>query len=191
MKFLAYDRISGSVVLNEDAILLVKEVSVLLDVERNKSKVDKTGLKKERAFKELSYIFLFFDWESPYAKFAEHDRHEEAFRDSKLTKEEFNDPLFKDVCKKYSDLQNTSLEIRLLRAAMKAIEGQIYYLENIDLQERDPATGKPIFKSKDLIAEIKGCKDLIVSLQDLEAQVKKGLQTENTLRGDTKIGMFD
>jgi len=99
--------------------------------------------------------------------------------------------LFKDVCKKYSDLQNTSLEIRLLRAAMKAIEGQIYYLENIDLQERDPATGKPIFKSKDLIAEIKGCKDLIVSLQDLEAQVKKGLQTENTLRGDTKIGMFD
>jgi len=61
MKFLAYDRISGSVVLNEDAILLVKEVSVLLDVERNKSKVDKTGLKKERAFKELSYIFLFFD----------------------------------------------------------------------------------------------------------------------------------
>ena len=74
---------------------------------------------------------------------------------------------------------------------MSAVEKQIEYLNNVDLAERDPATGKPIFKSKDLIAEIKGCKDLISSLRELESQVKKGLATESTIRGNTEIGMFD
>lgn len=191
MNFFKYDKTSGLVTLDVDEILLVKELNSLLEEERNKSKSDKTGVRKERAFKELTYIFLFFDWDSPYAQFAEQDRHEEAFNDSKLTKDEFDDPVFREACRKYDSLQNSSLEIRLLQAAMKAIDGQIYYLEHIDLQERDSVTGKPIFKSKDLIAEIKGCKDLITSLQDLKAQVKKGLQAESTIRGDVKTGLFD
>jgi len=74
---------------------------------------------------------------------------------------------------------------------MSAVEKQIFYLDNVDLQERDPATGKPIFKSKDLIIEIKGCRDLISTLRELEVQVKRGLATESTLRGNTEIGMFD
>lgn len=191
MNFFKYDKTSGLVTLDVDEILLVKELNSLLEEERNKSKSDNTGIRKERAFKELTYIFLFFDWDSPYAQFAEQDRHEEAFNDSKLTKDEFDDPVFREACRKYDSLQNSSLEIRLLQAAMKAIDGQIYYLEHIDLQERDSVTGKPIFKSKDLIAEIKGCKDLITSLQDLKAQVKKGLQAESTIRGDVKTGLFD
>ena len=54
-----------------------------------------------------------------------------------------------------------------------------------------PATGKPIFKSKDLIAEIKGCKDLISTLRELQVQVKRGLEVENNLRGNAEVGMFD
>lgn len=74
---------------------------------------------------------------------------------------------------------------------MSAVDKQIFYLENVDLQERDPNTGKPIFKSKDLIAEIKGCRDLISTLRELEIQVKRGLEVESNLRGDAQIGMFD
>jgi hypothetical protein len=74
---------------------------------------------------------------------------------------------------------------------MSAVDKQIFYLENVDLQERDPNTGKPIFKSKDLIAEIKGCRDLISTLRELEVQVKRGLEVESNLRGDAQIGMFD
>lgn len=88
-------------------------------------------------------------------------------------------------------MQNSSIEIRLLKGAMTAIEGQIFYLNHVDLNERDPQTGKPIFKSKDLIAEIKGCKDLISGLRELEEQVKKGEETPNTLRGGTIGGIFD
>ena len=74
---------------------------------------------------------------------------------------------------------------------MFAVDSQIHYLQNVDLSERDPVSGKPIFKSKDLIAEIKGCKDLISTLKELEIQVKKGVVNDTKLRGDVQEGMFD
>lgn len=191
MKFFQYDNVNGVVYLEEDSILLIKDFVKLLSDERNKCPKDKTGKKRLRAFREFKYIYLFLDWESPYFNFAEQDRHTEALRDSELTQDEFDDPIFRQACTKYNDVQNSSLDIKLLRAAMSAVDKQIYYLQNVDLQERDPITGKPIFKSKDLIAEIKGCKDLISSLRELEVQVKKGMGVESTLRGNTDIGLFD
>lgn len=191
MKFFQYDNENGQLILEDESILLVKELENLLDPKRNITKNDKTGKKKERAFKELKYIYLFFDGQSPYFQFPEQDRHKEALLDSGLTESEFNDPIFREACRKYDALQNSSLEIRLLRSAMDAVESQINYLANVDLDERDPATGKPIFKSKDLIAEIKGCKDIISSLRDLELQVKKGEVNESKLRGDVEAGIFD
>lgn len=191
MKFFIYDNVNGGVEINDESILTVREFAVLMELERNKTKDDKTGKKKERAFKEFKYMYLFIDGQSPYFQFPEQDRHAEALLDSGLTTEEFNDPVFREACRKYDSLQNSSLEVRLLKAAMNAVENQIQYLENVDLSERDPATGKPVFKSKDLIIEIKGCKDIITSLRDLELQVKKGENSETKLRGDVEQGLFD
>jgi len=191
MRFFEYDSENGQLILADESILIIKELGALLDLKRNKTDFDKTGKKKERAFRELKYIYLFFDGESPYFQFPEQEKHREAMLDSELSETEFNDDLFREACKKYDQLQNSSLEIRLLKAAMSAVESQIFYLEHVDLAERDPVTGKPIFKSKDLIAEIKGCKDIITGLRDLELQVKKGESTENKLRGDVETGIFD
>lgn len=191
MKFFVYDNVNGNVAIEEESLLLTLEFKNLLEESRNKCTADKTGKKKLRAFKEFKYIYLFFDWESPYFQYAEQDKHNESLKDSELTQEEFEDIKFRLACQKYQDLQNSSLDIKLLKAAMSAVEKQIFYLENVDLQERDPMTGKPIFKSKDLIAEIKGCKDLISSLRELETQVKRGLEVENSLRGGMTVGLFD
>lgn len=191
MKFFMYDNVNGKIEINDESLLLTKEFELLLDLNRNKTKEDKTGKLKSKAFKEFKYIYLFFDWESPYFKYSEQDKHSESFKDSGLSEEEFNDELFRAACRKYDEVQNSSLDIKLLKAAMIAVEGQIYYLEHVDLNERDPVSGKPIFKSKDLIAEIKGCKDLISSLRELEKQVKEGIESESTLRGDLEIGRFD
>lgn len=191
MKFFRYDNVNGDVILEDESLFLIRELETLLDPKRNITKTDKTGKNKTRAFKEFKYIYLFFDWGSPYFAFAEQDKHKESLLDSGLTDQEFDDPVFREACKKYDALQNSSLEIRLLKGAMLAIENQIHYLEHIDLQERDPVTGKPIFKSKDLIAEIKGCKDIITALRELEYQVKKGEATNENLRGDVEAGMFD
>lgn len=191
MKFFIYDNESGEVQLDDESILLMREFSALLDQKRNITKTDKTGKKRERVFKEFKYLYLFFDGKSPYFTFPEQERHKEALLDSGLTEEELNDPLFKEACKKYNFLENSSLEIKLLRGAMTSVESVIYYLEHVDLNERDPLTGKQVIKTKDLIAEIKGCKDLIISLKDLELQVRKGEATDNKLRGDVTPGLFD
>jgi len=191
MKFFVYDNVNGNVSLEDTSILLIKEFEALLEDNRNKSSADKTGKKRLRAFKEFKFIYLFFDWESPYFQYTEQDKHAEAMKDSGLSDEEFDDPKFRMACQKYDEIQNSSLDIKLLKAAMNAVDNQIFYLSNVDLQERDPITGKPIFKSKDLIAEIKGCKDLISTLRELQVQVKKGLEIESNVRGNTEIGLFD
>lgn len=191
MKFFIYDKDNGQLILEDESLLLVKEFDALLEPKRNITKTDKTGKQKALAFKELKYIYLFFDWNSPYFSFSEQSRNKEALIDSKLTDEEYNEPLFREACKKYNEIQNSSLEVRMLKSAMNAVENQINYLDNVDLQERDPVTGKPIFKSKDLIAEIKGCKDIITSLRELEKQVKTGIEVASNLRGDVKTGILD
>lgn len=191
MKFFVYDNVNGNVSIEDTGLLLVSEFEALLDDSRNKNSADKTGKKRLRAFREFKYIYLFFDWESPYFQYAEQDKHREALKDSGLSDEEFDDPKFRAACRKYDEIQNSSQDIRMLKASMTAVDKQIFYLENVDLQERDPITGKPIFKSKDLIAEIKGCKDVISSIRELQIQVKKGLEIESNIRGDASVGLFD
>ena len=191
MKFFTYDRDNESLVLNVPEILLTKEFAKLLELGRNKTKNDKTGKNKERAYKEFTYMYLALDWESQYFNIPEQDRHEAALEDSELTEAEFSDPDFRSACRKYEELQNSNISIRLLKSAMKAVETVIFYLEHVDVSDKDEVTGKPIYKTKDLIIEIKGCKDLIVGIQELEKQVKKDIAPDNKLRGGAEAGFFD
>lgn len=191
MKFFVYDNVNESLSINKEGLLVIKEFSNLLEETRNKTKTDKTGKNKERAFKEFTYIYLYLDWESPFFNYPEQDRHVIALENSNLTEKEFEDPIFRAACQKYDEIQNSNISIRLLKAAMRSVDTVIYYLENVDVNERSEVDGKPIFKTKDLITEIKGCKDLIVSLQELEKQVKKDLEPESSLRGDVEAGLFD
>lgn len=191
MKFFVYDNVNGTISINDESILLTKEFSRLIEHSRNKTNEDKIGSKLTLAFKEFKFIYLFIDWESPYFNYSEKDRHLESLKDSELTEQELEDIDFINACRKYDEIQNSSLEIRLLKGAMASVENLIYYLEHVDLNERDPQTGKPIFKSKDLIIEIKGCKDVISGLRDLTQQVKKGQESRENLRGDVTPGLFD
>jgi hypothetical protein len=108
-----------------------------------------------------------------------------------LTEEELKDPLFRDACKKYQDMQDSSKIGKLLQTSYNTIDKITHYLENIDLEERDPMTGKPIFKTKDVIAEMSSASKLIEVIKTLELQYKKGGEVDSALRGDRDIGMFD
>lgn len=61
MKFFTYDKSLGTVVLNNEGLLVIKEFAALMDLNRNKTKTDKTGKNRELAFKEFQYIYLFLD----------------------------------------------------------------------------------------------------------------------------------
>lgn len=191
MKFFLYDNVNDGIVLNDESILLIREFNALLEPSRNKSKEDKTGSKRLRAFKEFKYIYLFFDWNSPYFQYLEHDKHTEALLDSGLTEQEFEDSLFKEACKKYDEIQNSSKIGNLLKASYNTIDKITHYLNTLDLNERDDVTGKPIYKTKDVIMEIASASKLIDGIKLLEKGFKLEIEPENGLRGDKDPGLFD
>ena len=191
MKYFEVDRSTGEVSINDASILLIKEFKALLEKTRNITKDDKKGEFGLLAQKEFAFMYLYIDWESPYFKFPEEDRLQSSIEDSQLTDDEMQDPLFLAACEKYEALQDKIVELRLLKSCMITVENIIYYLEHVDVNERNPNDGKPIYKTKDVIAEIKSARDLIKTVRDLEKEVKEGTQEEIGVRGGVELGYLD
>ncbi len=190
MNFFVYNNVNGNVELDEPSILLIKEFKALLDDERNKCKDDKTGKLHLRAFREFTYIYLAIDWKSPYNNYDEQTRHTEALKDGNITEEEFNDPTFRTACRKYRELQESNKSIRLLNAAKEMVDKMIEYFQTIDPLERDTETGKPIFKLKDIQAEMQNLIKVHETMVQLETQVKKEIEVQSSLRGGFTDGFI-
>ena len=185
-----YNNLNNKIELNIPEILLVREFAELVKHERNVCKEDKTGTKCLRAFREFTYIWLAINWKSPYSDYAEQERHQEALKDAKMTEEEFNNPEFRAACRKYRELQDSNRSIRMLHAAESTVDSFIDYFENVvDLAERD-INGKPVFKTKDIIAEISSLSKVYEELKTLEGQVKKEMMETTNIRGGATDGFL-
>lgn len=191
MKFFLFDNSANDVQINTPEVLLIREFAALWEPSRNKTKEDPKGSKRTRAFREFTYIWLMCDWASPYSDYAEQERHEEAMKDAKLTEKEWTDPAFRAACRKYRELQNSSRSLKLIKAAQDVVDKITDYFETLDLQERDPVSGKPIFKTKDIMAELSNVADVIEQLKTLEVLYKREQEQENGLMGNVEIGAFD
>lgn len=178
-----YDNVNNRIELNVPEILLIKEFSELMKNERNICKEDPSGKYGLRAFREFTYIWLAIDWKSPYCDYSEQERHQEALNDSRITEEEFNNTEFRAACRKYRNLLEENRSIKLLNAARNTVDKFIDYFNNVDPEERDPQTGKPIFKVKDLISEISNLSKVHEELKVLEGMVKADLTQVSTIRG--------
>lgn len=186
--FFIYNGNTGTIELNTPEILLVREFAALLDSERNKCDSDKEGKFKLRAFREFKYIYLAIHWNSPYADYYAQDKHQESLKDAEMSEEEFNDPLFRAACRKFKELQDSNRSIKLLEAARITVDRCIQYFLTVDPLERDEVTFKPIYKVKDIQAELSNLNKVHESLVQLESQVKKELQEASSLRGNAEDG---
>ena len=174
MNVFVYDNVNNRLEINEGEIFLVTEFKNLLNKDQSKD--------KKLAFKELTYIYLALDWKSPYSQYTELERHEEALRDSGLTEEAFNNPVFREACRKYRTLQESNLSVRMLNAAKLGAQQFIDYFTIIaDLNERD-VNGKPVFDAKKHVETMSKMHDLHEELTSLENLVKKELTETSTLR---------
>ena len=190
IKVFQYDNVTGKVELNTPEILLIREFAALMDIKRNKCKEDPEGKYKLRAFREFTYIYLAIDWMSPYRDYYEQDRHQEALRDANITEEEFNNPEFRAACRKYRALQDETRSIKLLKAAQNVIDKFVDYFNNVDVEERDEQTGKPIYKTKDIMAEISSLHKVHEELVILESQVKKEISETSSIRAGAVEGFM-
>ena len=186
--FFVYNSQFGTVELDNSDILLVREFARLIDPNRNKCKDDPTGKQLLRAFREFTYIQLALCWKSPYADYDEQTRHEEALKDARLSEAEFNDPDFRAACRKYRELQDSNRSIRLLQAAQTAADNLMEYFNHIVDFELRKEDGTPIYKTKDVIAEISSLHKVHEELTLLESQVRKEIKETSSIRGMAEEG---
>lgn len=187
-KIFQYDNVRNRVELNVPEILLVREFSELMKIERNKCKEDPKGTLGLRAFREFTYIWLAIDWSSVYSDYDEQERHREALNDSGLTEEEFNNPEFRAACRKYRELQESNRAIKMLKAAQTTVDNFIdYFTTIVDMNERD-ANGKPIFTGKNIADEISKLDGVYEALVIMEGRVKKQLSEASSIRGGAVEG---
>lgn len=177
--------------VNEPEVLLVREFAALWEPERNKCKEDPTGKNRLRAFRELTYIHLMLSFKSPYSDYTEQERHQEALKDAKITEEEWSDPIFRAACRKYKELANSSRSLKLIKSAQGIVDKITDYFDTIDLTERDEVTGRPIWKTKDIMDEMKNVSKVVEELKTLEFMYKKEQEAESDVRGGAEIGFMD
>ena len=191
IKFFAYDSAENKIIINEPEILLVKEFADLWTNERNICKEDPTGKKKLRGFRELIYIYMAIDWGAPGSKDTPANRHKYALEASRLTDEEYNDPVFKAACKKYQYLQNSSSVIgQMVETYTNNIHKMQIFIDSIDYNERTD-TGMPVFRIKDTLTEMQNLSKALQALKELEAQYKEEQDEASGLRGDKVKYMFE
>lgn len=188
VKIFLYNNANGKLELNTPEIMLIGEFKELMQPKRNITKEDPKGQLATRAWREFTYIYLAQDWSSPYIDFPERERHELALKDANMTEEEFNDPTFREMCRKYKALQDETRSIKLLKAAQATVDKFINYFHNLDPEERDENTGKPIFKVKDIMSEIASLSKVQEELNSLEVMVKKELSETSSIRGGYEDG---
>ena len=186
-----YNNADNKAEINEDC-LLIKEFKALASTERNKCKEDPNETQLLRMQRELTYIYLMLSWKSPYADYPEADRHKDVMEDAGLTEDEFNNPEFRAACRKYRELQESSIPVKLYNSAKNTIYNMIDYFNSVDPMERDVVTGKPIYKVKDIMAEIGNISDMLEQYKALELQVKKEMTGgQEEVLGDARSGTFD
>ena len=191
LDFFQYNNATGMVEINEVGILLTPEFAALLDTKRNTTNLDPTGKYKERAMREFKYIYLMLSWKSPYADFLEQDRHKAAMAASRLTKEEFDDPIFRDACKAYQKIKESDRTWKLLQSVYKIIDRLTLYFDNIVDFTATKEDGSPVYKAKDVIAEARTVGPLLDEIIEAEKRYKKSLEKQNKIKGDQTPGFFD
>ena len=177
-----YNSSTNQIELNTPEILLVDEFKQLLDEKRTKSKEDPKGKFGLRAFREFTYIWLALSWKSVYSEYDESERHTEALKDAHMTQQEFDDPTFRAACRKFRQIQESRLSVRLLSAAQEMTNKFIEYFKTVDPLERDETTNKPVYKAGDIMKEISNLGKMLDELVDLEKRVKKDMAEKSTIR---------
>lgn len=186
-----FNSAENTVEINEPDVLLIREFAALWEKSRNKCKEDPTGSLRKRAFRELAYIYLMLSWKSPYSDYTQAERHEECLKDAGITEEEWADPTFRAACRKYKELQDSSRSLKLIKSAQSIVDKITDYFDTIDLTERDEITGKPIYKTGDVMKEMQNVSKIVEELKTLEYMYKKEQEAESDVRGGAEIGFMD
>jgi hypothetical protein len=165
----------------EKNVLRIAPEALLIQEFHKIWKRDKTKT-KERALKELAYVYHTTDYQSIYGNY-----HED-MRESKIKKDVFGDnewspdPDIVMAQDKYASLQ-TTLSLELLNDVEFGLSILRNYFRDIDFSEDDNGVA-----AKNFIANMKAMGDVVKGLKSLREEVEKEISDNMQMRGGSKVG---
>lgn len=161
--------------------LMVKEFKELWKKDKSKG--------KEKVKTQLSYVYYFSDWESPYAKYIEEERQERIVNDLGMKLEWVKSTDIRLAIDRYAELTMTT-SMLLLQDAKVAVNKLRGYFREVDLAALDK-NDKPIYRANDLTSNLKAIGGVIKGLKELEDEVKKEQMDTSSIKGGGQKGFFE
>lgn len=144
---------------------------------------------KNKALKELAYIYYSMDYKSNYLSYSKDLREERLNEDFMEDKKYKPDQMILEAMKKYEQLQQTPT-MNYLKAARNAMEETEKYFNGIDYSERD-VRGNAIYKVTEVTKALKDSYGVKDTLDKLMEAVKKEQSNSNQARGGGSGGLYE
>ena len=171
----------GLIVIENNVLIIAPEALVVqefLDIwKRDKTKT------KDRALRELAYVFHTTDYQSIYRNYHINTRENKIKLDIFQDREWTPDPVVLIAQDKYASLQ-TTLSMELLNDVEMGLTKLRDYFRDVDFDE-DETNG---MAAKNFIQNVKSMGDVVKGMKTLRDEVEKELSNAMQLRGGTSIG---
>lgn len=187
--FPAFEFKDGDLILNKPEILLHPEFEAIWDKEFNKCPEDPEGEKRIRCWRIFKYLYFSEHYMSEFYEYREDDRIKASKKDSGITDEELNNPLFFLAQIKYQDILDFR-ELRMIKSSQRVLDNISNFNFTVNVDERD-AHNKLIHNHKNIMNSISILDKTIQGLKDLETRLKKSLAKKTKNRGDTEPGLYN
>jgi len=179
--------VDNDLVLNRIEILLVKEFGDYFTKDRSK---DKT-----KSFAVFKYVYLVYDWQSPYFTESFEERQNKAFKDSGLLPKDIDEKI-ENLIDIYEELQEIQApSFKTLKMSLDTLNALNRYFEKIDFNEKDKK-GELVHNISTVITSVSKIGDLRTTINKLIEQVKSEVASEkkrskaNRSQSPIEAGLF-
>lgn len=174
--------------LNKPWISMIPEFRRLLARDKG-GPGDGSGKYKKQAQREFTYIFLRYDFRSPFENDPEHEREANALRDSGLERGKMeSDGELWEAIRKYQALQaNQSTTLKTYRLLRESVDDLSEYIRTMNLDDRTDH-GAKVHGPKEKQDAINGMPKTMLTLSEMERAVKKEMTGDTGMRGDAIKG---
>jgi len=169
------------ITLERNVLIIAPEALVVREFQKI-WKRDKTKA-KERALKELAYVYHTTDFQSIYRNYHENIRNGKIILDLFGTKDWSPDPDIIIAQDKYAALQ-TTLSMELLSDAEMGLTKLRDYFREANFEEDENGVA-----AKNFIANIRSLGDVVKGMKTLREEVEKELSDNMQMRGGSKVGL--
>ena len=148
---------------------------------------------KEIALQELAYIEFMVSMmkSNPFREYPE-DKKDSVIRNEIISDKDWQpDELVEAGMKKIIQIQTDgSLTYRYWMSNKAALEKQIDFFENVDVNERNFKTGNPIYKPKDIPDAVANAEKVLTTINTLKTKVDEEIFESSKMRSDKIISPF-